>query len=64
VIFATDLGDPEDPVALPDGTWLVVEGTAERGCVTHISADGKTKRAIKKPGFPMAWLSITTVSSG
>jgi gluconolactonase len=52
VIFATDLGDPEGPVALPDGTWLVVEGTAERGCVTHISADGKTKRAIKKTGLP------------
>lgn len=52
MIFTTDLGDPEGPVALPDGTWLVVEGTADRGCVTHISADGKTKRAIAKTGLP------------
>jgi gluconolactonase len=52
LIFATDLGDPEGPVALPDGTWLVVEGTAERGCVTQISADGKTKRIIQKTGLP------------
>ena len=52
LIFATDLGDPEGPVALPDGTWLVVEGTAERGCVTQTSSDGKTKRIIQKTGLP------------
>src|SRR4029077_7362882 len=52
VIFATGLSAPEGPVALPDGTWLIVEGGAERGCVTHISADGQTKRIIKKTGRP------------
>jgi gluconolactonase len=52
LIFANDLGDPEGPVALPDGTWLVVEGTAARGCVTQISADGKTKRVLQKTGLP------------
>jgi gluconolactonase len=52
VIFATGLSAPEGPVALPDGTWLIVEGGAERGCVTHISADGQTKRVIKKTGRP------------
>lgn len=52
MIFATDLGDPEGPVALPDGTWLVVEGTAERGCVTQISSDGKSKRIVQKTGLP------------
>jgi len=52
LIFATDLGDPEGPVALPDGTWLVVEGTAARGCVTQISSDGKKKRIIQKTGLP------------
>jgi gluconolactonase len=52
LIFAVDLGDPEGPVALPDGTWLVVEGAAKRGCVTHVSADGKTKRVIRKTGLP------------
>jgi len=51
-IFTTGLSAPEGPVALPDGTWLIVEGGAERGCVTHISTDGKTKRVVKKTGRP------------
>jgi gluconolactonase len=52
MIFAGDLGAPEGPVALPDGTWLVVEAAANRGCVTHLSADGKTKSVIKQTGRP------------
>jgi gluconolactonase len=52
MVFATGLSNPEGPVALPDGTWLIVEGGAERGCVTHISADGQTRRIIKKTGRP------------
>jgi len=52
MVFSTGLANPEGPVALPDGTWLIVEGGAERGCVTHISADGQTKRIIKKTGRP------------
>lgn len=52
MVFATDLRAPEGPVALPDGTWLVVESGAERGCVTHISADGQQKLVIKKTGRP------------
>src|SRR6185437_7349300 len=52
VAFSIGLSNPEGPVALPDGTWLIVEGGAERGCVTHISADGQTKRIIKKTGRP------------
>lgn len=51
-IFATGLSAPEGPVALPDGTWLIVEGGANRGCVTHISADGKKKRIVKNTGRP------------
>jgi len=51
-VFARGLSAPEGPVALPDGTWLIVEGGAERGCVTHISADGNIKRTIKKTGRP------------
>jgi gluconolactonase len=39
-------------VALPDGAWLIVEGGAGRGCVTHISADGHSKSVIKKTGRP------------
>lgn len=51
-IFAIGLSAPEGPVALPDGTWLIVEGGADRGCVTHISADGATKKVVKKTGRP------------
>jgi gluconolactonase len=52
MVFTNGLSAPEGPVAVPDGTWLIVEGGAERGCVTHISADGSTKRVIKKTGRP------------
>jgi len=52
MIFATGLQNPEGPVALPDGSWVIVEGGVERGCITHISADGQTKRIVKKTGRP------------
>jgi gluconolactonase len=52
MIFTGDLGAPEGPVALPDGTWLVVEAADHRGCVTHLSADGRTKSVIKQTGRP------------
>jgi hypothetical protein len=65
MVFATGLSAPEGPVTLPDGTWLIVEGGAERGCVAHISADGQTKRIIKKkPVAQTVWRSTRTVSSG
>jgi gluconolactonase len=50
--FAEGLGDPEGPVVLTDGSWLVVEMTPDRGCVTHISRDGKNKRVLAKTGRP------------
>ncbi len=52
MIFTSGLSVPEAPVLLPDGSWLVVEMGADRGCVTHISPDGKTKRVIAKTGRP------------
>jgi gluconolactonase len=52
MIFARDLRAPEGPVALPDGTWLIVEGGAERGCVTRLSPDGEARSVIKKTGRP------------
>lgn len=52
MVFATGFMAPEGPVALPDGSWLIVEGGAERGCVTHISPDGQNKRIIRKTGRP------------
>jgi hypothetical protein len=32
MIFAENLGVPEGPVALDNGSWLVVEMAPERGC--------------------------------
>jgi len=51
-IMTSNLSAPEGPVALADGTWLIVEGGADRGCVTHLSAGGQTRRTIKKTGRP------------
>jgi gluconolactonase len=50
--FARDLAVPEGPVALKDGSWLVVEMAPDRGCVTHIDADGVGRRVIAKTGRP------------
>jgi gluconolactonase len=52
MIFSGGFSAPEGPVALPDGTWLIVEGGADRGCVTQISADGEDKRVVGKTGRP------------
>ncbi|MFN7993872.1 MAG: SMP-30/gluconolactonase/LRE family protein [Bryobacteraceae bacterium] len=52
MVFASGFQNPEGPVALPDGSWVIVEGGAERGCITHIGADGKTHRIVKKTGRP------------
>ncbi|HEY9075395.1 MAG TPA: SMP-30/gluconolactonase/LRE family protein [Anaerolineaceae bacterium] len=50
--FITGVASPEGPTFLPDGSLLIVEMAASRGCVTHISADGKEKRVIAKTGRP------------
>jgi gluconolactonase len=52
MVFAADLGEPEGPVRLPDGSWLVVEMHAARGCITQLSPDGKTRRMVAKTGRP------------
>jgi gluconolactonase len=51
MIFATDLGVPEGPVLLDDGSWLVVEMRPDRGCVSRISADG-LRQPIARTGRP------------
>lgn len=51
-VFSSGFMAPEGPVALGDGSWLIVEGGADRGCVTHISPDGENKKIIKKTGRP------------
>ena len=52
MIFASGLSVPEGPVVLNDGSWLCVEMGADRGCVTHISADGTQKKALAHTGRP------------
>jgi gluconolactonase len=51
MIFATDLGVPEGPVLLDDGSWLVVEMRPDRGCVSRISTDG-VRQPIARTGRP------------
>ena len=51
MVFVGGLQNPEGPVALADGSWLIVEGGAEWGCVTHLSPEG-VRREIKKTGRP------------
>jgi gluconolactonase len=51
-IFASELGSPEAPVFLPDGSLLCVEMSPDKGCVTHLSADGKTRRQLPCTGRP------------
>ena len=52
MIFFEGLMNPEGPVLLPNGDWLVVEMAPERGCVTRISADGSERTPIAKTGRP------------
>ncbi len=52
MIFSTGLRHPEGPVALEDGSWLVVEAGAGRGCVTQISPDGSSRRTLARTGRP------------
>ncbi len=52
MIFARPLDTPEGPVYLADGSWYCVEMGAQRGCVTRISADGKTIHLLKRTGRP------------
>ena len=52
MLFAEGLAEPEGPAVLADGSWLAVEMGLHRGCVTHISQDGKSKRLVVKTGQP------------
>ena len=52
MLFTSGLDTPEGPVLLSDDSFLCVEMGPERGCVTHISPDGETKRIIAKTGRP------------
>jgi len=52
MVFAQNFSAPEGPVLLPDRSWLIVEMGPGKGCITHISADGKSRRTICKIGRP------------
>ena len=52
MVLVSGLSEPEGPVLLPDGSWLCVEMGAGRGCVTHISPDGQSKRVVARTGRP------------
>ena len=52
MIFTRGLRHPEGPVALADGSWLIVEAGAGRGCVTQISRDGQSRRTVAQTGRP------------
>lgn len=51
-VFASELGSPEAPVFLSDKSLLCVEMSPDKGCVTHFSADGKTRRQLARTGRP------------
>ena len=50
MIFRQDVGNPEGPVLLPDGSWVITE--MDRGLLSRISADGKDRREIVHTGRP------------
>lgn len=49
-VVATGLGFPEGPVALPDGSVLLVE--IEQGCLTRVFPDGAKKVVARTGGGP------------
>ena len=51
-VFADGLEFPEAPVELPDGGWLVVEMSPQRGWITRLSADGGSRTHIARTGRP------------
>jgi gluconolactonase len=51
-LLAGGLGEPEGPTLLDDGSWLVTELRSDRGCVSHIAADGRSRRVIRRTGRP------------
>lgn len=48
--FFQNVSDPEGPVCLPDGSWVITEMGS--GWVSQISADGTTRREIAHTGRP------------
>jgi len=51
-IFIRDVGFPEAPVRLPDGDFLFVEMSPDRGWTIRVSADGSKRTVLAKTGRP------------
>ena len=51
-IFHPGLLNPEGPVRLEDGSWLLVEMHESRGWVCRIAADGGSKTVLARTGRP------------
>lgn len=51
-VFARNLGFPEAPLVLPDGSFLFVEMSADTGWIIHVTADGQSRETIAKTGRP------------
>jgi gluconolactonase len=52
MILVSDLGLPEGPVLLADGSWLVTEMAPDRGCVTRFDAEGANRSVVATTGRP------------
>lgn len=39
MIYASGFSEPEGPLLLPEGSWLLTERGGDRGCVTHFSVE-------------------------
>jgi len=51
-IFADQLGFPEAPVLLPDGSFLFVEMDPAKGWIIRFSRDGKSRSVVARTGRP------------
>ncbi len=70
--FAGQLGFPEAPVRLPDGSFLFVEMAPDKGWVIRIAADGSSRTIVAKTGRPnglalgrgdIVWVAETAMRS-
>lgn len=70
--FADQLGFPEAPVRLPDGSFLFVEMAPDKGWVIRIAADGSSRTVLAKTGRPnglalgrgdVVWVAETAMRS-
>jgi gluconolactonase len=50
--FAADMGFPEAPLLLPDHSFLFVEMDPAKGCITHVSKDGRSRTVLARTGRP------------